>query len=234
MPWELMRPTSDGEHADHLCMTHPIGRWNMSRGLIPSIPKGGITSFVPDYDDGSLPAAIEEGQWLCSEFGAHAAEATFLGFTQFLNSPADAATAILHFAGHGAGEEAEPRQRGLRMSDGWVPIEEINTGVKLGKRDQSLVLLNACYAGNHTNVLGALDGWPSAFIKVGFGGVVAPLWAVQDETACAVMKKAVTRLYRDGESLGSALLDARKDYRNVSAAAFSYVLYGDVMATMTR
>lgn len=233
VPWELMHPTeADGEDLGHLCMTHPIGRWTMASRLVASIPRGGIASFVPDYEDGPLPAAVREGAWLCQDLGAVALEPTYRIFMDCLNTPGEDPIALLHFAGHGAGDEASPQERGLRMKDGWVPIEEINSGVKLGKRDQSLVLLNACHAGNQNNVLGALHGWPSAFLKVGFGGVVAPLWAVQDETACAVMKKAVTSLYCEGKSLGSALTAARKEYQSQSAAAYSYVLYGDVMATV--
>jgi hypothetical protein len=231
VPWELMHPTaSNTNDPDHLCMRHPIARWTMTRALVSTIPKGGIVSFVPDYPDGSLPAALEEGRWLCTTYGATACTPTYAAFTQCLNVPVSEPVAVLHFAGHGAGEEADPRQRGLRMTDGWVSIEEINSAVKLGNRDRSLVVVNACHAGSQTSVLGAVHGWPAAFIKVGFGAVIAPLWAVQDETACKVMKRAVAELYGTGNSLGSAVTEARRENRDKSAAAFSYVLHGDVMA----
>lgn len=234
VPWELMFPDDNAiPGADHLCMTHPMARWTQgSNNLVAILPDGCIASFVPRYDDEPLAAAVAEGEFLVKELGATEMKATFDGFRNFLAAPEAEKVAIVHFAGHGAGQNAMAGSQGLRMTDDWFPIEEINSSVKLGKRDRSFVVLNACEVGTQTETLGSLHGWPSELIKHGFGAVIAPFWAVQDEHAGTVIKTAISSFYHQGFSLGRALTSARQTTAQSSAAAFAYVCYGDVMATM--
>jgi hypothetical protein len=235
VPWELMFPTDASlAEPDHLFMTHPVARWPMNTsGLTRSFERGRTISFVPEYSKGNLSGAIAEGEWLVKNFGAIAIEATYDNFLKAVRIPESEKVGLLHFAGHGAGEEsANASERGLRMTDGWIPVEEINSSVKLGMRDRPMTILNACHSAGEASVLGVLHGWPSALIAQGFAGVLAPLWAVQDKHACEVVKSAISGAYRENLPMSIAILKARGSVREASPAAYAYLFYGDVLAAV--
>ncbi len=237
VPWEMMHPDGEAGFADpdHLFMTHPVARWFASNegGMRSGLPRGRIVTFVPDYADGTaLPEAAQEGQRLVSEHRAECGEATRDGFTGFLGqSRPGAPVSILHFAGH-ANPPAEGSgygEEGLRMTDGWVSHLEVHGGVILGMKDGTFVVLNACSAGVANHTLGVVGGWPASLASRGFGGVLAPIWAVNDDLASSVVLDQVTALLK-GKTLGETMLEARVCYRNASAAPYAYLCHGDVMA----
>jgi CHAT domain len=238
VPWEMMYPDGNSgfEQTDHLFMTHPMARWfgEVEGGMREQFGSGMIASFVPNYAEGTLPAALEEGRRLVEEFGAEARDATYDSFTSFLRDGVPGKrVSVLHFAGHaaapdGAGHSAN---EGLQMNDGWVSSSEIHGGVKLGKRDSPFVVLNACSAGVSARSLGILGGWPARLAERGFGGVLAPIWSIQDEHASSVVLHQLDGLIK-GRTLGETMLEARVCYRNASATPYAYLCYGDVMARM--
>lgn len=242
VPWELMHPL-EGEAMTsprHLCITHPIARWfgGEETRMRSELATGGIASFVPDYQSGksSLPAAREEGQRLVEKFGAVAHEATYAGFTGFWVEPLpEGEVAVLHFAGHAASplDDREGGNEGLRMVDDWVSASDLHSGVRLGDRDGTFVILNACSAGTADEMLGAVGGWPTRLAERGFGGVLAPIWAVQDEHASAVVVDYLQGML-EGKTLGVAMRDARAFHSNASGTPFAYLCHGDVMARMGR
>jgi hypothetical protein len=242
VPWELMHPTQTPSNPDprHLCITHPIARWfgGEETRMNSELAAGGIASFVPDYPLGQacLPAAREEGRRLVKEFGAVPYEATWAGFTGFWSDPLpDETIAVLHFAGHAASplDDREGKHEGLRMVDGWVSAEELHSGVRLGARDRTFVILNACCAGAADEMLGAVGGWPARLAERSFGGVLAPVWAVQDTHASAVVIDHLQGILK-GKTLGVAMRDARAFHSNASGTAYAYLCHGDVMAQMKR
>lgn len=237
VPWEMMHPTGDAgiDDADHLFMAHPISRWFLSsEGRMPAVFRpGSIASFVPEYDDGSgLPAAIAEGQWLVSNLSAASIEATYDKFTRFwaTDVPAEP-VAVLHFAGHGQAEDAANGK--LKLLDGWVFSSEVNSGVKLGQRFGTFMVINACEVGASDYRLGLVSGWAARLADRGFGGVLAPLWAVQDEHASGVVRDYLAN-FVGGRPLGEAMLAARVAYREKSSTPYAYVCHGDVMASMGK
>ena len=240
VPWEMMFPDGEAGFAepDHLFMTHPVARWFASNegGMRSGFGRGRIFTFVPEYSDGSgLPAAVEEGQRLVSEHGAEKGEATRDGFTGFLaKSHPGVRVSVVHFAGHAnpPGEGVGTGEEGLRMQDGWVSDMELHGGVTLGMEDGSFVVLNACSAGVANQTLGVVGGWPASLASRGFGGVLAPIWAIQDGVASSVVLDQVSGLMK-GMTLGETMLDARKCYRQASATPFAYLCHGDVMARMS-
>lgn len=240
IPWELMHPDADAgiEGADHLFMTHPMARWfgGNEGGMRGGLGGGEVASFVPDYDvDANLPEALEEGRRLVADLGARACEASCEGFTGFLTAPpTDGPVSILHFAGHAASplDGGDGSREGLRMVDGWVSATEIHSGVRLGIRDGTFVVLNACSAGAAHGSLGVVGGWPATLAMRGFGGVLAPIWAVQDGHASAVVLDQLAGLARERRTLGESLRDARVRYRGASATPYAYLCHGDVMARM--
>ncbi|MCJ2105529.1 CHAT domain-containing protein [Methylobacterium sp. E-041] len=242
VPWELMHPTQSVAIPDphHLCITHPIARWfgEEETRLNSEFARGGIASFVPKYPSGktSLPAALEEGRRLVEEFGAVAHEATYAGFTGFWSEPLpDEKIAVLHFAGHAASplDNREGNHEGLRMVDDWVSATEVHSGVRLGNRDGTLVILNACCAGTADEMLGAVSGWPARLAERSFGGVLAPIWAVQDEHASNLVIDYLEGMLK-GKTLGVAMRDARAFHSNASGTPYAYQCHGDVMARMDR
>ncbi|WP_455965105.1 hypothetical protein [Methylorubrum aminovorans] len=240
VPWEIMHPDAEAgfPDADHLFMTHPIARWFASAegGMRNGFPKGRIVTFVPDYPDGkALPAALEEGRRLVSEYGAERREATCDGFMGFLGrSEPGAPVSVLHFAGHAnpPQEGLSAGEDGLRMIDGWISDMEVHGGVVLGMEDGTFVVLNACSAGVANHTLGVVGGWPASLASRGFGGILAPIWAIQDECASSIVLDYVAALAK-GKTLGETMLDARVCYRNVSATPYAYLCHGDVMARLS-
>lgn len=237
VPWEMMHPAGDAgiEDADHLFMAHPISRWFISsESRMPAEFKpGSIASFVPDYTDGSgLPAAVDEGEWLVSNLAAVPMEATYERFTQFWGAEGpNEPVAVLHFAGHGRVEDAGNAK--LKLLDGWVFSSEVNSKVKLGRRYGTFMVINACEVGASEYRLGLISGWAARLADQGFGGVLAPLWAVQDAHASSVVRDYLQD-FVDGRPLGQAMLRARCAHRDKSSTPYAYVCHGDVMASLAK
>jgi hypothetical protein len=230
VPWEMMFP--DGVHnPDHLFMTHPICRWSSTfeAKMRPALKRGAIASFVPDYGIGkTLPAAIAEGEWLVATLGATPMDATWSVFTKFWTTDLpEEHVAILHFAGHGD-NQPDPR---IRMKDGYVSRDDVNGSVMLGSRDGTFVVLNACEVGSNEVRLGLVAGWTEKLIKHSFGGVLAPLWKVEDDCASQVVRTYLQKFCR-GVPMGMAMLQARTAQRQESATPFAYICHGDVTARM--
>jgi len=91
---------------------------------------------------------------------------------------------VVHVAAHGDHQPESPLFSSLRMADGLVFAHELEPNPP----SASLVVLSACEAGRGTARPGeeAL-GWPSALLALGVRTVIAPLVAVRDDEACAVM-----------------------------------------------
>ncbi|MCP1214361.1 CHAT domain-containing protein [Acetobacter okinawensis] len=234
VPWELMVP--DGADGRPLYLTHPIARWPVANGLDRPgcLPSGSTCSFVPEYaDNGTLPAARCEGVWLETNLGAVRCKPSmdkFLALMECTDAPEQ--VAMVHFAGHGRAATFH-ETAGLLMEDGWVLTADLNsTTTRLGRRDRSMVVLNACEMANVNSELRWVSGWAPHLVHHGFGAVVAPLWRVQDEAARDVVIAGISRIYCDGEGLGAAFAQARSTYANASSAPYAFVTYGDVMAKM--
>jgi hypothetical protein len=232
VPWELMfLGASVAGEEGHLSLLHPVARWSLNeRSAASSFGFGRRISFVPAYEHGaSLPAAEDEGRWLHDVHGAVRANPMLEDFLALLTQPPEEAVQLVHFAGHGASEGA-PNAIGLRMQDHWVAVEYINGSVKLGERHAPLFILNACQVGSSNVALGSVVGWPSQLAKRSFGGIVAPLWSVQDEHASLYVRSLIEQLFDTGSTFGAAALAARQQHQRASSSAYAYMTYGDVMA----
>ena len=231
VPWELMKP--DGVDADHLHLVHPVARWPLSQQgtLRGKLPAGAIVSFVPRYDvNRTLPSAIEEADWLYDQLGAKIEAAKRNDFLETLDGSRGRAIGVVHFAGHGRADMGLG-DAAIEFEDGWVTIDEVNQSrVQLGELTHSLVVLNACEVASETPSLGLNGGWCGALADRGFGGLVAPLWAVQDRTAFAIVKATLGNLLEQRTTLGEAMLNARRQEADQSVAALAYLAHGDVMA----
>ena len=121
------------------------------------------------------------------------------------------------------------------MEDRVVKIMEVNQSrVVLGSQDATLVVLNACETSAGSKLLGMNTGWGAVIAARGFGGLVAPLWEVQDDVALAIVQEALPSLTDGSSSLGEALLKARKLQSDISISSFAYLAHGDVMAKFVK
>ncbi|MFH5925365.1 CHAT domain-containing protein [Roseomonas xinghualingensis] len=236
IPWEMMVP--DVEGAEALYLTHPIARWPVANGAdMPwTLPTGAICSFVPQYrDNRTLPAALLEGEWLENSLGALRRKASVDGFLSLMGcTDAPGPVSMVHFAGHGRAAN-EDGGAGLLMEDDWVIASDLNSkSASLGMRDRSMVVLNACEMADVGSELGWVSGWAPLLVRHRFGAVIAPLWRVQDNAAHEVIVSGLHRMYRAGYGIGAAFAAARAERASDSAAAYAFITYGDVMATIGR
>jgi hypothetical protein len=235
VPWEMMKPDFDG--VDHLFLEHPVARWPLTRAARRrhTFPGGALLSFVPSYADGrALPSARAEAEWLRANLKAVAMPATSEAFLKVLDGEHPASVGILHFAGHGA-IDTGLADGGIDMEDRMIGISEVNQSrVVLGVRNGTLVVLNACETAAGSKLLGMNIGWGNVIAVREFGGLVAPLWEVQDDVALAIVQTALPKLMDGSSSLGEAVRAARFASGNTSISAFAYVAHGDVMARFAK
>lgn len=238
IPWEMMFPTADSgiEQPTHLYLTHPIARWFVASESNDrhQLPRGRVASFVPEYEDQSaLQSTLEEARWFETNLRATRCEATYDSFTNHWGEGMpESRTSIVHFAGHGRSQGPD-QSSGIKMTnEEWVTSDDIHGGVKLGERDGSFVILNACAAGAADAALGVIEGFPSRLASRGFRAILAPIWAVLDSQASQVVCDQAQRLV-GGKTLGESMRDARALHQNASSTPFAYICYGDVMAKMS-
>jgi len=231
VPWEMMKPRLVG--ARHLFLDHPVARWPLSRAgrRRARFAGGAILSFVPRYaQHKALAFAIAEGEWVCAELKARAMTATASSFLDVLDGKHSDPVGVLHFAGHGH-ESGGVDAGGIELEDGVVNVADVHQDrVILGRRDGTLMVLNACETSAGARLLGMNSGWGAAIADREFGGMIAPLWEVQDEAAFAMTKAALPSLLNGTQSLGEAVTEARRTNSASSVATFAYLAHGDVMA----
>lgn len=232
VPWEMMKPDVDGGKVDHLYIEHPVARWplNTHGALRPTFPAGDILSFVPDYSVQKLISAAAESAWICSTLGAIRMDPTRDAFLDLLDGKHPDPVRMIHFAGHGMADTGS-NDGGIELQDASVGLMEVNqSSIQIGHRDGPLIVLNACEASAGAEMLGMNTGWGAAVAATGFGGLIAPLWAVQDAMAFQMAQDSLPQLVSGSATLGAAVRDARRKNADASVAALAYLTHGDVMA----
>lgn len=232
VPWEMMKPDVDGGKVDHLYIEHPVARWplNTSGALRPTFIAGDILSFVPDYPMQKLASAAEESVWICSTLGGIRMEPTRSAFLDLLDGKHSDPVRLIHFAGHGMADTGT-NDGGIELQDATVGLLEVyQSSTQIGHRDGPLIVLNACEASAGAEMLGMNTGWGAAVAATGFGGLIAPLWAVQDAIAFQMAQDSLPELLSGRATLGAAVRDARRKNAETSVAALAYLTHGDVMA----
>ncbi len=232
VPWEMMKP--DIDDADHLFLDHPVARWPLTGAARRrhAFPGGALLSFVPKYAvaEMELPSAQIEGDWVCANLSGLAMPATSSAFLDVLDGKHNDAVGVLHFAGHGA-VDTGVSDGGIELEDRTLGVAEVyQSKVVLGQRNGPLVILNACETGASSRMLGMNTGWGAAIAAREFGGLIAPLWEVEDVTALAMLQAALPPLIAGTSSLGESVAAARRASADVSISAFAYLAHGDVMA----
>lgn len=236
IPWEMMKPDLEEGAVDHLYIEHPVARWplNPKHPMRAAFGDGEIVSFVPEYSSQRLSAAAQEGDWIRSTLGAIRMNPKRDEFLNLLDGNYEGIVRMLHFAGHGRADTGS-NDGGIDLEDGPVGLMDVyQSSVRLGVRDGPLLVLNACEASAGAEMLGMNTGWGAAVAASGFGGLIAPLWAVQDSVAFTVAQDCLPDLVNSCAPLGEAVRKARLKNANASVAALAYLAHGDVMASFVR
>jgi hypothetical protein len=240
LPWELMAPyrTVDGVLEQHgpIALRHAVARWiNQYEGLMRNtLPAGRLVAIAPIYKGGNrakLRLTEDTVEELEKSFNAYHEKGTYSAMLKLLEDPPALPVGLLYFNGHGAVSTDSAASSLIHLEDGTLSVDDVaQQGVQLGHRDGPLVFFNACEVGATADLLGEVGGWASAFLSRGFRAFVAPLWAIEETDGVIVTKEFLTKILREGQSVGEALLDVRKAHGSVSPTFYSYLLFGDVTA----
>lgn len=182
-PWEILIPRrSDLQHENPLGVECAIGCW-LTAGAAPPhfVPLTDSYVIAPRYRGSrELPGVEREVEYVMSAFsGQRVAPASLRNIDETL---ARAGASLIHFAGHAQGE----RGQYAFMLDGDEMLRDFQLAALEGlnaamRSRRPFVFLNAA----PQEPFGA-NQMARRLLQLGAGSVVAPMWAVRDETASAV------------------------------------------------
>lgn len=195
LPWELARVPQPWDEAapEILGAQAVVGRWTYSAtlrtaGPPTSITVDSLTVVTGDYSGTlALPEAEAEAATLRTRYGAATVDALVRPILDCIEGapPTDA----LHVALHGSSTSTGTNDGFLMRDKTFLsPVSVRGAAGLLGGRPSPvrLAFLNACQVGQGRQLLGEYTGMAPAFLGVGVGAVVAPLWQVDDVVARAV------------------------------------------------
>ena len=208
----------------------------------------GVQGFEP------LPHAQEEAGEVAHLFDPPAEEIAPELWPVMDLLKASRARDLLHVALHGKFDVQSPVRDGLvllQKSPAGGATEQFLTPNMLEGGDLQhgpFVFLNACQVAADRVVLGDYGGFASTLLRIGAGGVVAPLWNVRDDIAAACAREfyAATlapsagttrpRLPRRCGRLRSRYTEAavRAGQSDVSATLIAYQVFGHPRLMLTR
>jgi len=224
IPWELIKPyDDDGELLDHdfLCMQFELARWfTPSPAPAAVIRVESLAAIAPS--DSKLAAAQEEREDMRRLAQARAlidrspALPTRQAVLEELlegNAPID----LWHFACHGDFTATAPTDAPLLLQkkERLLPRDIVGRAQTRLKRDQPLVVFNACRVGQSGLALTGMGGWAKVLVQdCGVGAFLAPMWEVTDSLARAFAAAFYqATLETPGRTLASAVCAARHAVR---------------------
>jgi len=235
IPWELVRPYDDSDpddfiDDDFLCLEFALTRWRPGRQAPQEIRVQRLACFAGK----ELPHSREEKELLAELARAHRG----VEDVSPVESSAEALEALLdgggiqllHFAGHGDFDPAQPNESALRFPDRAFRSGDLH-GPRMTHiaRDRPLVFLNACRVAGQAWSLTGLGGWAEPWLR-GCGAFISPLWAVNDRLAFEFTRVFYGALER-GETLGEAAREARREMCKLYPGQptwLAYQVYGHV------
>jgi hypothetical protein len=227
IPWELARVPS-AEDRPWLGAQTVLGRWPYLNRRYAQHPPATIDATRLAVVYGAYPASIElpaakaEGEGLVSRYAGTAVTPTVASILDMLGGkvPAD----VLHVALHGNFDSGGDED-GILMIDGeeYLAPEDIE-GV--GTSAVRLAFLNACQVARGREVFGNYAGMAAALIRIGVGGLVAPLWKVDDEVAGTISDAYYADVFAGTRSPASFLRRLRCEATGVESTHLAYVFFG--------
>lgn len=256
VPWELAIPSQPlvaGERPTFLGATANIGRWPLGEPPPASFPPRTAPARAIGVVQGSyrgptfetLPGAGREVRALRQRYGAQRIEPKNVAVKGLLagQPPLD----VIHFAVHGAVDETGHDDDGLILAEGAAggapvklsPLLVEGSTLAVGA-PAPFVFLNACQVGAARQTLATYGGLAAAFLHWGAVGVVAPIWAIDDdvshEIALGIYERALVEA--DPPPIASLLREARQRFdpaaETTSATFLAYQLYGHPSMRLVR
>ncbi|MFE5565000.1 CHAT domain-containing protein [Amycolatopsis japonica] len=236
IPWELARvPMPWTPDRPWLGAQAVLGRWPyLGHRSAPAPPAAfdaaRMAIVFGTYPDGiALPAAEAEGKSLKAKYSAAEVLPTIETILAALDGevPAD----VLHVALHG-NFDAAGDEDGLMMIDG----EEYLTPEDVGGVETSpvrLVFLNACQVAQGRQVFGTYAGMAAALVKIGIGGLIAPLWKIDDTVAARIADNFYSDVFAATETPASFLRRRRCGGVGGESTQFAYVFFGHPRLAIT-
>jgi hypothetical protein len=222
IPWELIVPFRNGRKLPPLGKAHVMGRWDPTLGLRPRPQQVTVTraAIMNPRDAGLHWSTIEAAHLRGLSPSFEALKPVDRGTFNKLMKRTD--VNLVHFTGHGLfGPNADLSALQLEGGDQVTPIDFI--GVRLLAKAQPILYLNACEAGESGVVMGQMGGFSIQCAVNGCGGIIAPYWAVSDDSA-AEFSKAFYEKLTVGRSIGEALRELRQERpKDPTFQAFGYL-----------
>lgn len=231
IPWELAAvdppvATVWGGDSPFLGAHVAVGRWPLTEHRPRPVPRSRVqvrsaAVVTADYTGvpgwGRLGHAQVEAEEVAALFTPPATqvEPELLAVIDLLRGspPAD----VLHVALHGQFDH-EGDQEGIVLvrREGEVAKAQFLTPIQVENGELGtgpFVFLNACQVGADERVLGSYGGFASTLLRIGAGGVLAPLWNIDDDIAADVAREfyALT-LGADQLSVAEAMRSIRTGY----------------------
>jgi len=251
VPWELalVDPPIYADRVPLLAAQTTMGRWILGESAVASPPRAvlHVRSFAlmaGMYKAArtgmmKLPKAEEEVQELEATYAGSRRALAYTcdgaGLTALLGGSIGGGAQLVHFAGHGQVDPARPGDAAIYLNDGLAISPVLFRKTALGSVHSPLLFLNACMVGTAGEMLGDFGGFPGNCLAGNFTGLVAPLWAVNDEIA----KWMALEFYRDAmasppRSVAAILRDLRSTFasRPQSSSYLAYVYYGNPYLTL--
>ncbi len=250
LPWELIG-TTDGAIAQHT----PFGRLVTTR-IVPRpgrdpVQEDAVVRILavvnPTLELGASDQEVAALQALVGQHGRYTVAVDLLARTEatrasFRERLADGDYDIVHFAGHGVLDPAQPELSALCLADGTLAAQEV---LSLPWRAPPYLVFNsACEsgraAGGRRLVTGesASNGLAAAFLAAGVAGYAGYFWPVSDAGAGLFAHTFYDALF-GLENVGLAFLEARRramaELGEVGdLTGYSAVLFGDAASKHRR
>jgi CHAT domain-containing protein len=248
IPWETLRvgdvhPALEGGLTRrYTSETMTVARWSEQR--TPGTPLQVLMIVDPTLD---LPGAADEGTALARLLRAGGASVELLSGAAAtrdatLRAFGSGRHDVLHFAGHGFFDAADPGRSGLVCASG-----EVLRGTDVTRLGDlpALVFFNACEAARVRRPRRATDASrlfafrrstsvAEGFLNGGVANFLGTHWPVGDQAAFAFSTRFYERLLQ-GAALGECVLDARQRVLALGSIDWAdYVLYGSPDFTVGR
>lgn len=225
IPWELIVPHRQGKVLPRLGVAHVMGRWRPALGMRPrpqvfAVKDAAIVN--PQYQDqGFLLWSFLEAADIAKALPAFKKMPTAdkAAMKKMLDRTD---VQLLHFTGHGKyAKHADLSTLLLENGDTITAMHFI--GSKLLEVGHPIVYLNACEVGTSGVTMGQMGGFAAQCVEGGCSGIVAPYWAVADDSARAFAVDFYGQL-KAGKAIGEALQELRKSKpKDPTYQAFAYL-----------
>ncbi len=232
----LRAPAETGEEATPRPALQPISRLAVRRMAVMA----GL--YRAESGLRALPQAQAEAEALTKLYKALALDASPESIARLLaarlpDDGVDGPVEAVHFAGHGEFDPARPDSSMLFLSDGSALDSMLFRAAEYGGLHQPLLFLNACTVGVGGDVLGDMGGFPGNSLRGGFGGVLGPLWEVDDTLAHEMALEFWQRALTSGEPVAAILRDLRARVqpdpgKPAVPTYLAYVFYGHPRLTL--